>query len=314
MLIQLPRLSSRVVQPLADTEDNYESTLEVTISRDMGTLIRVAAEQRALMLVLSGTRLGHRLVLGDAAIDVGRGSAAGLILDADSVSRKHARIERFGGGHKIVDLGSTNGTYVNGTRVKEHILKDGDRIGIGKALLKYIAGGNIEGAYHEEVQRLMRFDPLTNVFNKRHFDESLRLAVFTAAGSSRALSLIVLDLDHFKKINDTYGHMAGDAVLCGAAAAVQAVLSPTEVFGRVGGEEFAVLCGDTELSAAVERAEALRRAVMREPYSFEEKRMQVTVSAGVAQLGREEEPASLFERADEQLYAAKGAGRNCVRP
>jgi diguanylate cyclase (GGDEF)-like protein len=299
---------------LPEPDDNYESTLEVTISRDMGTLIRVAAEQRALVLVLSGTRLGHRLVLGDAAIDIGRGSAAGLILDTDSVSRKHARIERFGGGHKIIDLGSTNGTYVNGVRVKEQILKDGDRIGIGKALLKYIAGGNIEGAYHEEVQRLMRFDPLTNIFNKRHFDESLRLAVFTATGAGKALSLIVFDLDHFKKVNDTYGHMAGDAVLCGATAAVQAILSPTEVFGRVGGEEFALLCDDTELGAALERAEAVRRAVMREPYTFEDKRLPVTVSAGVAQLVEEEEAEGLFDRTDAQLYAAKGAGRNCVRP
>jgi diguanylate cyclase (GGDEF)-like protein len=299
---------------LPEPDDNYESTLEVTISRDMGTLIRVAAEQRALMLVLSGPRLGHRLVLGDTAIDIGRGSAAGLILDADSVSRKHARIERFGGGHKIVDLGSTNGTYVNGARIKEQILKDGDRIGIGKALLKYIAGGNIEGAYHEEVQRLMRFDPLTNISNKRHFDESLRLAVFTAAGGSKPLSLIVFDLDHFKKVNDTFGHMAGDAVLCGASAVVQGMLSPTELFGRVGGEEFAVLCEDAVLESALERAEAIRRAISREPYAFEEKKLPVTISAGVAQLAEAEEAEGLFDRADAQLYAAKGAGRNCVRP
>ena len=299
---------------MPEPDDNYESTLEVTISRDMGTLIRVAAEQRALLLVLSGTRLGHRLVLGDAVVDIGRGSAAGLILDADSISRKHARIERFGGGHKIVDLGSTNGTYVNGARVKEQILKDGDRIGIGKALLKYLAGGNIEGAYHEEVQRLMRFDPLTNISNKRHFDESLRLSVFTAAGAAKPLSLIVFDLDHFKKVNDTYGHMAGDAVLCGATAAVQTILSPTELFGRVGGEEFAVVCEDADLQSALERAEAIRRAVSREPYAFEEKRLPVTVSAGVAQLADAEEAEGLFDRADAQLYAAKGAGRNCVRP
>jgi two-component system, cell cycle response regulator len=299
---------------LPDPDDNYESTLEVTISRDMGTLIRVAAEQCALLLVLSGTRLGHRLVLGDAVVDIGRGSAAGLILDADSISRKHAKIERFGGGHKIVDLGSTNGTYVNGVRIKEQILKDGDRIGIGKALLKYIAGGNIEGAYHEEVQRLMRFDPLTNISNKRYFDESLRLSVFTAAGAAKPLSLIVFDLDHFKKVNDTFGHMAGDAVLCGATAAVQDILSPTELFGRVGGEEFAVVCEETDLGAAIERAEAIRRAVSREPYAFEEKRLPVTVSAGVAQLADAEEAEGLFDRADAQLYVAKGAGRNCVRP
>lgn len=299
---------------LAEPENNYESTLEITISRDMGTLIRVGAEQRALMLVLSGPRLGHRLVLGDSPVDVGRGSAAGLILDADSVSRKHARVERFGGGHKIVDMGSTNGTYVNGVRIKEQILKDGDRIGIGKALLKYLAGGNIEGAYHEEVQRLMRFDPLTNIFNKRHFDESLRLSVFTAAGGGKPLSIIVFDLDHFKNVNDTHGHMAGDAVLCGAAASVQSILSPTELFGRVGGEEFGVVCDDTDLQTALERAEAIRRAVAREPYAFEEKRLPVTVSVGVAQLAAGEEAEGLFDRADAQLYAAKGAGRNCVRP
>src|SRR6478735_653597 len=277
MLKESPWTQAAVVCLLPEPDDNYESTLEVTISRDMGALIRVAAEQRALLPVLSGTRLGHRLGLGDTAIDVGRGSAAGLILDADSVSRKHARIERFGGGHKIVDQGSTNGTYVNGVRIKEQILKDGDRIGIGKGLLKYLAGGNIEGAYHEEIQRLMRFDPLTNIFNKRHFDESLRLSVFTAAGGGKPLSLIVFDLDHFKKINDTHGHMAGDAVLCGASNSVQRILAPSELFGRVGGEEFAVLCEDTELPLAIERAEAIRRAISREPYGFEEKRLPVTV-------------------------------------
>jgi diguanylate cyclase (GGDEF)-like protein len=296
-----------------EPDDTYESTLEVTISRDMGTLIRVAAEQRALLLVLSGTRLGHRLVLGDTPIDIGRGSGAALILEADSVSRKHARIERSGSGHKIVDQGSTNGTYVNGVRIKDHFLKDGDRIGIGKALLKYLAGGNIEGAYHEEVQRLMRFDPLTNIFNKRHFDESLRLAVFTAAGSGRRLSLIVFDLDHFKKVNDTHGHMAGDAVLCGATAAVQDILEPTEVFGRVGGEEFAVLCDGLGLTEALERAETIRRAVSREAFAFEEKRLPATVSLGVAELTLGEEPEGLYERTDAALYAAKAAGRNCTR-
>jgi diguanylate cyclase (GGDEF)-like protein len=299
---------------LPEPDDTYESTLEVTISRDMGTLIRVAAEQRALLLVLSGTRLGHRLVLGDAPIDIGRGSGAALILDADSVSRKHARIERFGGVHKIVDQESTNGTYVNGQRIKEQILKDGDRIGIGKALLKYLAGGNIEGAYHEEVQRLMRFDPLTNIFNKRHFDESLRLSVFTAAGSARPLSLIVFDLDHFKKVNDTYGHMAGDAVLCGATAAVQSMLVPSEVFGRVGGEEFALLCDGADLREALGRAELIRQAVSCHPYSFEDKKLYATVSVGVAELAAGEEAEALFDRADAQLYAAKGAGRNCVKP
>ncbi|HEX7452234.1 MAG TPA: FHA domain-containing protein, partial [Polyangiaceae bacterium] len=124
---------------MADDE-LYESTLEVTISRDMRSVIRVAGQQQALLLVLSGPRLGNRTVLSDAPVEIGRGSSCGLVLDADSVSRRHAKIEPIGAGHLLTDLGSTNGTYVNGLRVKEHSLLDGDRVQIGKALLKYLAG------------------------------------------------------------------------------------------------------------------------------------------------------------------------------
>jgi diguanylate cyclase (GGDEF)-like protein len=281
----------------------------------MRSLVRVAAEQQALVVVLSGSRLGHRTVLGDRPVEIGRGSSCELILDADSVSRRHARIERFGGGHKIVDLGSTNGTYLNGIRIHEQILRDGDRLQIGKALLKYIAGGNIEGAYHEEIQRLTRFDPLTGVFNKRHFEESLKLAIFGCRSEPRPISLVVYDLDHFKRINDTHGHMAGDAVLCEAAAAVREVLAPEHVLGRVGGEEFAVLCSGLVLAEAAELAERIRQAIGGHRYVFEGKELPVTVSLGVAEraLRSDETAESLFERADERLYEAKGAGRNCVR-
>src|SRR5262249_14150804 len=124
---------------------------------DMRALNRVASAQQALLLVLNGQRLGTRSVLSDKPIDIGRDSNAGLVLDADSVSRRHARVETTPNGYRLTDLGSTNGTYVNGMRVREHALRDGDRIQIGKTLIKYIAGGNIEGAYHEEIQRLMHF-------------------------------------------------------------------------------------------------------------------------------------------------------------
>src|SRR5690606_21082214 len=185
--------------------DEYlESTLEVTVSRDMRSLVGTASQQQALLIVLTGARIGTRSILGETAVDVGRGSACQLILDADSVSRRHARIEWNGREHRLVDLGSTNGTFVNGSRVKDAILRDGDRIGIGKALLKYLAGGNIEGAYHEEIQRLMRFDALTGVFNKRSFEESLRLAVFATRTNPKPIGRIVLDLDHFKKINERH--------------------------------------------------------------------------------------------------------------
>jgi len=296
---------------LADDE-LYESTLEVTISRDMRSVIRIAGQQQALLLVLSGPRLGNRTVLSDAPIEIGRGSNAGLVLDADSVSRRHARIEPIEGGYRLLDLGSTNGTYVNALRVKEHVLRDGDRVQIGKALLKYLAGGNIEGAYHEEVQRLMSFDALTGVNNKRYFDENLRVAL--SAAQTGPVSLLVLDIDHFKKVNDTYGHMAGDAVLCATAMVVKATVPAEYLFARVGGEEFAVLCPNTPLAAAKNCAERVRAAVAANLPIFEEKSLPVTVSLGVAEFtaGSEEEPEALYGRADEKLYQAKDSGRNRV--
>jgi diguanylate cyclase (GGDEF)-like protein len=296
-------------------DDEYlESTLEVTISRDMSSLMRTAAQQQALLIVLSGPRLGTRNVLSEVPVDIGRGSACHLILDADSVSRRHARIEWTGQAHRLVDLASTNGTYLNGTRVRDATLKDGDRIGIGKALLKYLAGGNIEAAYHEEIQRLMRFDALTGVYNKRHFEESLRLAVFTARATPKPVSLIVFDLDHFKRINDTHGHTAGDHVLCELAKVVGDILYPDQIFGRVGGEEFAVLWEGTPLESAADHAEKIRARVEAHPFGFEGNSFPVTVSLGVAERahGEEEEAERLYERADEKLYQAKAAGRNRV--
>ena len=296
---------------MADDE-LYESTLEVTISRDMRSVIRVASQQQALLLVLSGPRLGNRTVLADTAIEIGRGSNAGLVLDADSVSRRHAKIEPMDGGYRLLDLGSTNGTYVNGIRLKDHILKDGDRVQIGKALLKYLAGGNIEGAYHEEVQRLMSFDALTGVHNKRYFEENLRLGL--AAAQTGNACLLVLDIDHFKKVNDTHGHMAGDAVLCATANCVKASLPAEALFARVGGEEFAVLCPNTSLAQAKVCAERIRVAIAENVPTFEDKQLPVTASLGVAEFkaGSDEEPEALYGRADEKLYQAKDAGRNRV--
>jgi diguanylate cyclase (GGDEF)-like protein len=280
----------------------------------MRSLVGTASQQQALLIALSGARIGTRSVLGDGAVDIGRGSACQLILDADSVSRRHARIEWNGEEHRLIDLGSTNGTFVNGSRIKEAILRDGDRIGIGKALLKYLAGGNIEGAYHEEIQRLMRFDALTGVFNKRHFEESLRLAVFTTRTKPKPISLIVFDLDHFKKINDKHGHMAGDHVLCEMAKAVKEVLFPDQIFGRVGGEEFAVLWEGSTLRGALDQAERIRVRIAGHRFNFEGSNLPVTVSVGVAERasGVEEEPERLYERADEKLYQAKAGGRNRV--
>lgn len=286
----------------------------MTISRDMRSVVGTAPQQQALLVVLSGGRLGTRSLLGESAVEIGRGSTCQVILDADSVSRRHARIEWSGQQHRLIDLGSTNGTFVNGHRTKGTVLHDGDRIGIGKALLKYLAGGNVEGAYHEEIQRLMRFDALTGVFNKRHFEECLRLAVPTNKDDPKPVSLMVFDLDHFKRINDRHGHTAGDFVLCELAKVVKEVLTPGQVFGRVGGEEFAILWEGAGLGAALTHAETIRKQVAGHRFSFEGQSLSVTISLGVAERapGIDERPERLYERADEKLYESKAEGRNRV--
>ena len=157
---------------------------------------------------------------------------------------------------------------------------------VGKILLKYIAGGNIEASYHEEVQRLMRFDGLTGVHNKSHFEEALHHLIAGERAAPRPIGLIIFDLDHFKRVNDTYGHTAGDAVLRQVAAVVGEQLTQHEFLARVGGEEFAVLCNGMVLRAVRELAERIRVAVESAQCMFENKTIPVTLSLGAAERAR----------------------------
>jgi diguanylate cyclase (GGDEF)-like protein len=295
-------------------DDLFETTVEVTVTRDFTRSWRKSSPGQAFLVVIAGPRLGHRILLGDETLDIGRGAGCGFQLDIDSVSRLHARVRWDGERHFIEDLRSTNGTFVNEMKVKEQPLVDGDRVGIGKVLLKYLAGGNVEAAYHEEIQRLMRYDGLTGVHNRSHFDETLHNTVWRVRFDGGPLSLIAFDLDHFKRINDTHGHPAGDAVLRQCASVVAQVVPQGAVLARTGGEEFAVLCPGMLLAHAYQLAEHIRRSVESSAFLVEGTRIPVTVSVGVAErIPADTKPEDLYERADAQLYSAKNSGRNCVR-
>ncbi len=237
------------MKPISPPSTDFgDQTVEVEVARNpQGQLGFV---QQACLVVLAGPRIGQRVALQSKPLTIGRGSKAKLIFDADSVSRLHSSIEWSGGRHRVKDLGSTNGTFVNETRINEHVLEDGDRIQLGRVLLKYISGGNIENAYHAEIQRLTPFDGLTGVGNRRQFDEALAQEVAVFTEHMRPLSLILFDLDHFKQVNDKYGHPAGDSVLRQVAEVVNQTVGPELLLTRTGGEEFAVLCaGVTEVAA-----------------------------------------------------------------
>jgi diguanylate cyclase (GGDEF)-like protein len=267
----------------------------------------------ACIVVIYGSELGRRVQLGAAPFEIGRSSSNDLFIDQESISRHHARISFDGSAYWVRDLGSTNGTYVNDELVSEHRLRDGDQVRVGRSILKFMTGENVEVHYHEEIYRLMTVDGLTQIFNRRYFNEALEREVNRSKRYERVLSLIAFDLDHFKSINDTYGHLMGDSVLRLVSSAVKPRLRREDIFARTGGEEFAVLLPEIGMDGALITAEKVRAIVQQASLKHEHEVIRVTVSLGVATLLPDEaSPEALYERADERLYEAKQTGRNRV--
>jgi diguanylate cyclase (GGDEF)-like protein len=264
-------------------------------------------------VIIYGADLGKRMQLSSAPFEIGRSSKNDLFLDQESVSRHHARITFDGADHWVADLNSTNGTYVNDVSAREQRLRDGDQVRVGRSILKFMTGENVEGHYHEEIYRLMTVDALTRIFNRRYFNEALEREFNRSKRYGRALSLIAFDVDNFKRVNDTYGHLTGDNVLRQIAAAVRPRLRREDVFARTGGEEFGVLLPEIGLDGARTTAEKVRRIVESTPLKHEQGEIPCTVSLGVVTLGADETTVEeLYKRADTRLYEAKEAGRNRV--
>jgi two-component system cell cycle response regulator len=268
----------------------------------------------AFLVIIYGDDIGRRIALGGEPCSLGRSSRCEVHLDQESVSRNHARIARSGPHFVVRDLGSTNGTYVNDELVQEEqTLRDGDQIKIGRTIFKFIAGTNVESTYYEEIYRLMTLDGLTELHNKRFFSEALDKEIARAKRYERGFSVVLFDIDHFKKVNDTYGHLAGDAVLRQLGALVKTRLRHTDIAARTGGEEFGVIVPEVSLEGARVLAEKLRRAVEEAAFRFEGTLLPVTISLGTTEWRPGIETGeALLHLADQRLYAAKHGGRNRV--
>ena len=262
----------------------------------------------------SSNQLGKRFSLGEGTTRIGRGTENDVVLYSDSVSRRHARIERRIDGYRLLDTRSTNGTYVNDVLVTDYQLCRGDQIKIGDTILKFLSGADLESQYHETIYRMTIIDGLTGIHNKRYFVEQLERELSRANRHGRPLTLVICDIDHFKRINDGLGHLAGDHVLKEVAQLSKSRLRPDDVIARYGGEEIALILPETDLAGGILIADELRELIAEQTFLFEHDEITVTVSCGVAELDATWDWFAFVKAADEQLYEAKRTGRNRVCP
>jgi diguanylate cyclase (GGDEF)-like protein len=271
-------------------------------------------EQNACLVQIYGENLGKRYPIDDD-VTIGRSETSTIAVEVPNVSRRHARIFVEGSRCWVEDLGSTNGTYVNDIEIHgPQCLENGDLVTTGGLVFKFIVGGNIEGLYHEEIYRLTILDGLTGVHNKRFFLEFLERELARAKRHDRPLSLAMLDLDYFKRVNDSHGHLAGDTTLKRVARLIEDRVRRDELLARYGGEEFAVVLPETDLEGAVAFGEMIRKQVEEHDFVFDGREIEVTVSVGVAVLGSDDDADALIAKADANLYRAKNSGRNRVFP
>ncbi len=261
-------------------------------------------------------RLGSRFRLSPGAtLEIGRSGAVAVSLpEVMSLSRRHARLRYMGPLVTLEDLGSTNGTYVNGRLIEgKTVLKSGDRFQTAAVHFKFLHERDVETAYHEAIYDLVARDGLTEIWNKRKYDEEVQREFARAVRHGRPLSLVLFDLDDFKQVNDGHGHLCGDFLLKHVAAAARELVRPEQVLARVGGDEFAILAPETGAHGATTLAEKLRARLRGLDYRYGDAHVPVTCSFGVAELTPGMSRAeALYAAADRALLQAKRDGRDRV--
>ena len=275
----------------------------------------LGTRSRAACLVeIHGPNLGRTHALGSRRATIGRAPENVVVLDLDSVSRRHCALRPQRTGFFLTDEGSTNGTFVNERRLTaERALRSGDLLRVGSAVLKFLsddATSGLEAQYHDAVYRLTIMDGLTQVFNRRYLVDFIDREMARCSRHHRPLSLLLLDIDYFKAVNDTYGHLAGDFVLRELASLLRSRVRREECLARYGGEEFCIVLPEAGRDAALHRADELRATCAEHVFDFDGMRIPVTFSGGVAELRQELNALEFLKQADERLYQAKRTGRN----
>lgn len=292
-------------------EDETRDQTLVTAIPELGK----EKEKHAYVVFLSGPLMGKIHLLEEGSVVIGRGNDVDIPINDLGISRQHASIRFKKGKAVLKDLGSTNGTYLNGKRVDEMLLADGDRIQISSStILKYAYQDKIENIFHEELYRMAVVDALTGAYNKRYFEERLKEEFSYCLRNQVPLSLVMFDIDHFKEINDTHGHPAGDFVLGHLSTLARSIIRNEDILARYGGEEFMIVLKTTDAAGALMLSERLRRLIEESRFEFEGKTIPVTISLGIATLSGKNlaDWEAMVKLADALLYQSKNGGRNRV--
>ena len=298
--------------PMSKSED---STIIFTdISKALKASDAEVGEKNACLFAIGGELNGTIFDLPNGVVSIGRSADNTYSLEFEGISRHHLEL-KVDEQVTLIDLGSRNGSFLNNKHIEDPaILNKGDVIKIGIVALKFIPKGDPERLTYDKLNQEANTDGLTRCYHKMYFNQACDLAVKKCHVTGDPLSIIIFDIDYFKKFNDTYGHDAGDYVLKEMAQLIRANgVREDDIFARYGGEEFVILLPKTNLKQGYEIAERIRRLVEEYPFNYEGKSLSVTVSVGVADYRQGIHTGTdLFKRADKASYTSKEGGRNQV--
>lgn len=290
--------------------------LDATLVARLEEAPTLPAGQRASLIVVAGWEIGREIEVHGQAQELGRSNLATTCVSAPSVSRRHSRIDLCEDAGQpcfvIRDLGSSNGTFVNGTRVERHALRDGDKVRLGDVLFKFTIQDEIDAQFHQRVHQLIHYDQLTGLLTMEAFRARLDTALRHRA-RSQPMVLAMTDLDGLKRVNDTHGHLAGRMVVREMGLMIRQSLRPQDLAGLYGGDEAILLFPDADLAAAAVVAGRLRETVARRVFDHNGHSFGVTISQGIAEWPLHGDSVeALIAAADAALYDAKAQGRNRV--
>jgi two-component system, cell cycle response regulator len=290
-------------------ENSFEKTSVTRIQPQ--TPAAVAMAQNPMLVVLHGPLLGKTFSIEHSALTIGRSNQCNILIEDDNVSRQHAEISKRDNLVWLKDLDSTNGTYVNSKRISEVPLNDGDLVLIGTMLFKFIRSNTVENKFFGQMYSLATTDFLTGIANRQQIINMLEQEYGRARRYARPLSILMYDIDFFKDINDTHGHLTGDQLLIESSSIVKSHLRDEDSFGRLGGDEFLIICPETTIDNALALGKRIQVVLSKTDFTVKDRSIFFTISAGVAEMTHKSaSPDEFIVLADQALYRAKNAGRN----